>query len=56
MVTLAAPVFDAHGGVAHVLQCPGIEVTAPAIEREIAEPLMEAAERIGAMMAGEAGP
>lgn len=56
VVTLAAPVFDAHGGVAYVLQCPGIEATAPAIEREIAEPLLEAAERIGAIMAGEEGP
>ena len=55
VTTLAAPVFDAHGRVSLVLQCPGLEIDVPTREHEVAEPLMEAAERIGAIMAAGTG-
>jgi DNA-binding IclR family transcriptional regulator len=50
VTSLAAPIFDGTGHVALVVQCPGLESDVLAREREIAEALMEAAERMGSVL------
>jgi DNA-binding IclR family transcriptional regulator len=53
VTTLAVPIFGSKGQIALVLQCPGLETDIPLREREIAEPLMEAAELIGTLIDGQ---
>ena len=50
VTTLAVPVFGSKGQIALVLQCPGLESDVSLREREVAEPLMEAAELIGTLI------
>ncbi|NDB67130.1 MAG: hypothetical protein EB015_03820 [Methylocystaceae bacterium] len=50
VTTLAVPVFGSKGQITLVLQCPGLESDVPLREREVAEPLMEAAELIGTLI------
>jgi DNA-binding IclR family transcriptional regulator len=55
VTTLAAPIFNSSGQVVRILQCPGLDTDIPNREREVAEPLMEAAELIGTLIDSQIG-
>ncbi len=50
IMTLAAPILDAFGHVAFILQCPGVQPVLEPREQEVAASLLRAADRIRALL------